>query len=318
MDDIAARFSFAAPEDGPLKRSLIRLIERLTGQPIFLSLYRQNRAAPVPGEPFFEAALRLLRLTLEGDLSPLNLVPQEGPVVFIANHPYGVLDGIAACVLAGRARPDFKIVINALLTGPEEMAPYALPIDFRETPEALQTNLRTRAEARRHLAEGGALLIFPGGTVSTRASLFRKEPAGDPAWKPFAVQLAQRSGATVIPFYFGGQNNWAFHAASHVSTTLRLGLLYHEVRLRMGTSVEAKIGDPIAPEALKTFGHAPAARADLWTWREGGAAAIWTAPFPPPRARYPGGIGGNGCDHPPESRLLSLAAPPGCLSFAAH
>ena len=274
MDDIAARFSFAAPEDGPLKRSLIRLIERLTGQPIFLSLYRQNRAAPVPGEPFFEAALRLLRLTLEGDLSPLNLVPQEGPVVFIANHPYGVLDGIAACVLAGRARPDFKIVINALLTGPEEMAPYALPIDFRETPEALRTNLRTRAEARRHLAEGGALLIFPGGTVSTRASLFRKEPAGDPAWKPFAVQLAQRSGATVIPFYFGGQNSRAFHAASHVSTTLRLGLLYHEVRLRMGTSVEAKIGDPIAPEALKTFGDRAAAtrRLRALTYGLGGRA----------------------------------------------
>jgi putative hemolysin len=254
MTEITPHFSFAAPEDGLLKRRAIRLIERLTGQPKFVSLYLGNRANPVPDEPFFEAALRLLALGVDFDQERLHAVPKEGPVIFVANHPFGVVDGIIACVLAGRARPDFKILINAVLTQPPEMEGYSLPIDFRETPEAVQTNLRARAEARKHLAAGGALLLFPGGTVSTRASLLRGTPAGDPAWKPFVAQLIQRSGATVVPFYFEGENSWAFHAVSHVSATLRLGLLFREVHARIGKTVAVKIGAPIPAFALNGIG----------------------------------------------------------------
>ncbi|MEQ8327526.1 MAG: lysophospholipid acyltransferase family protein [Parvibaculum sp.] len=254
MTEITPHFSFAAPEDGLLKRRAIRFIEKLTGQPEFVSLYLGNRADPVPGEPFFEAALRLLALGIDHDRERLEAVPKEGPVIFVANHPFGVVDGIIACVLAGRARSDFKILINAVLTQPPEMEGYSLPIDFRETPEALQTNLRARAEARKHLAAGGALLLFPGGTVSTRASLLSGEPAGDPAWKPFVAQLIQRSGATVVPFYFEGENSWAFHAVSHVSATLRLGLLFREVHARMGKTMAVKIGEPIPAYALNGIG----------------------------------------------------------------
>jgi putative hemolysin len=254
MNDIAAQFSFASPDDKPLRRLMIRSIERLTGQRDFVSLYRQNRENPVPGENFFEAALRLLRLELAGDLTRLDIVPRSGPVIFVANHPYGVLDGIAACVLAGRARPDFRILISAMLVGPEEMKPYSLPIDFAETPEALRNNLRTRADARRHLASGGSLLLFPGGTVSTRISPFHRGPAGDPAWKPFVVQLAQRSGAAIVPLFFEGENSWMFHAASHLSVTLRLALLFREVHARMGTAIGVKIGDPIAASSLNGVG----------------------------------------------------------------
>lgn len=254
MNEITPHFSFAAPEDGLLKRHVIRLIEKLTGQPKFVSLYLGNRASPVPGESFFEAALRLLALNMDCDLARLDAVPKQGPVIFVANHPFGVVDGIIACVLAGRARPDFKILINAVLTQPPEMEAYCLPIDFRETLEALQTNLRARAEARKHLAAGGALLLFPGGTVSTRVSPFRAETAGDPAWKPFVAQLVQRSGAAVVPFHFEGENSWAFHAASHISATLRLGLLFHEVRSRMGKTMKVTIGDTIPAYALNGIG----------------------------------------------------------------
>jgi len=274
MTEITPHFSFAAPEDGWLKRHAIRLIEKLTGQPRFVSLYLGNRANPVPGESFFEAALRLLALGIDFDRERLDAVPKEGPVIFVANHPFGVVDGIIACVLAGRVRPDFKILINAVLTQPPEMEGYSLPIDFRETPEALQTNLRARAEARKHLASGGALLLFPGGTVSTRASLVSGAPAGDPAWKPFVAQLVQRSGATVVPFYFEGENSWAFHAVSHVSATLRLGLLFREVHARMGKTMPVKIGEPIPAFALNGIGDRNAIARHLCslTYEMGGRA----------------------------------------------
>lgn len=253
-DEIAARFSFATPEDGAVKRALIRFVERWTGQPDLLRLYMQNRAEPRQGEAFFDAALRLLRLDVSYDQAKLAAVPATGPVVFVANHPYGVLDGLVACALVHRVRPDFKILINAILTSPPEMVPHALPIDFREDPVALETNLRTRAEARKHLADGGAILIFPSGTVSTRISPFSRKLAGDPAWKPFVAQLVQRARAPVLPLHIDGENSWAFHAASHMSLTLRLALLFREVRNQIGSAMRVSIGDIIPSVALEGLG----------------------------------------------------------------
>lgn len=244
------QFSFVAPGDSALRRRTIRMIERLVGQRELMQLYLQNRAAPRQDEPFFEAGLRLLRLGLVYDEAKLAAIPKDGPLIFVSNHPYGVLDGIGACVLAGRARGDFRVLINSLLTGPEEMRLNSLPIDFRLTREAMATNLQTRAEARRYLAEGGTLVVFPGGTVSTRPRAFSRRPAFDPAWKPFVSQLIQKSQASVVPLYFDGENGWAFHAASHVSSTLRIALLFREVRKQMGGSLHAHIGDVIPFEEI--------------------------------------------------------------------
>lgn len=244
------QFSFVAPGDGVLRRKTIRMIERLVGQRELMQLYLRNRAAPVRDEPFFEAGLRHLRLGLAYDEAKLAAIPKEGPLIFVSNHPYGVLDGIGACVLAGRARGDFRILINSLLTGPEEMRLNSLPIDFRLTRDAMTTNLQTRAEARRYLADGGTLVVFPGGTVSTRPKALSRQPAFDPAWKPFVSQLVQKSRASVVPLYFEGENGWAFHAASHVSATLRIALLFREVRKQMGGSLHVHIGDVVPYEEI--------------------------------------------------------------------
>ena len=248
--ELEEQFSFVSPGDSAFRRKIIRVIERLVGQRELMQVYLQNRAAPVAGEQFFEAGLRLLRIRLDYDEAKLAAIPKEGPLIFVSNHPYGVLDGMGACMLAGRARGDFRILINSLLTGPEEMRANSLPIDFRLTREAMATNLRTRAEARQYLAKNGTLVIFPGGTVSTRLSAFTRKPAFDPAWKPFVSQLIQKSRATVVPLYFEGENGWAFHAASHVSTTLRIALLFREVRKQMGGSLRVHIGDAIPYEEI--------------------------------------------------------------------
>ena len=268
------QFSFVSPGDGMFKRASIRLIEHFVGQRDLMNLYLKNRAAPVEGEPFFEAGLRLLRLQLDYDAERLAAIPKEGPLIFVSNHPYGVLDGIAACVLAGRARQDFRILINAILTGPEEMRANSLPIDFRLTREAMATNLRTRAEARRYLAGGGTMIIFPGGTVSTRRAPFSRSPAFDPAWKPFVSQLVQKSHANVVPLFFEGENGWAFHAASHMSLTLRLALLFREVRKQMGGRMRVHIGDVVPYEELAHIRdrYALAQHLRMLTYRAGGRA----------------------------------------------
>jgi putative hemolysin len=243
-------FSYAAESDPPVKRGLIRLVEKVTGQPELKRLYIQNRRYPRPSESFWQAAVRSLALDVRYDAAALARVPRTGPVVFVANHPYGVLDGIVIAWLVEQARPDFAILTNAVLLRAPEVRDFVLPVDFSETQEAQRTNLASRAAARARLDAGGAVVVFPAGGVSTAPDRLGRKPATDARWQPFVGQLVQRSKATVVPIGFGGQNSRLFQIASHVSQTLRLSLIFHEVKSRIGAQLPVGIGAPIPFEEI--------------------------------------------------------------------
>jgi putative hemolysin len=135
-----------------------------------------------------------------------------------------------------------------------------LPISFDETKEAVKLNLETRATALSFLADGGAIGVFPGGTVSTAARPFSKPM--DPGWRNFTAKMIARSGATVVPVFYTGQNSRLFQIASHLHYTLRLGLLLKEFRARIDEPVQVVIGEPITPEQLAPFKSDPAALMD--------------------------------------------------------
>lgn len=242
-------FSYADPTDPALKRFFIRLIERITGQPYLKYLYEENRANPVPGEDFWDAAIRKLELKLSLNDEVLAQWPKTGPLVVVANHPFGVLDGLIICHIVSQVRKDFRVLTNAVLLRAEEVRTFLLPVDFAETEEALKTNLRTRAEAKSHLMKGGCLVVFPAGGVSTTPTIWHKR-ALDAEWKNLTARLIAQSKAAVAPVYFAGQNSRLFQIASHVSMTLRLSLLFKEVHDRIGTEVHVRLGDVLPFERI--------------------------------------------------------------------
>ena len=261
MDDPI--FSYADPSDRPVKRHLIHLIERATGQRELKRIYLDNRRHPSPGESFFAAAVRRLAINVQYDAARLARIPRLGPVVVVANHPYGVLDGIVLSWLVEKVRSDFLVLTNAVLLRAPELKDYVLAVDFAGTPEATQINLESRARARDHLAGGGVVVVFPAGGVSTAPDRLGRRPAVDADWQPFTAQLIQRAKATVVPVCFSGQNSRLFQIASHLSQTLRLSLIFHEVRNRMGTSLPVAIGDPIPFARLSHIKDRHALASDL-------------------------------------------------------
>ena len=236
-------FSYASAEHPLLKRLVIQAMERMTGQPRLKRLYLEHQLNPVPDEDFWSAAVRKLELNLVYDRAKWNSMPPEGPLVIVANHPFGVLDGIVISYLTSRLRPRFKILTNSVLFRAPEVRPFLLPIDFAESREALATNIESRRLAMQELSEGGAVVVFPGGTVSTAPSTFAR--AVDPDWKPFTSKLIVSSRATVIPVYFEGQNSKLFQFASNVSQTFRESLLFKEVANKIGSDIRMSIGDAI-------------------------------------------------------------------------
>jgi len=244
-------FSYSDDTQPLLKRKTIQLIEKATGQPRLHKLYLDNQRSPVPGESFWQAAIRKLELLPRFDPATLANIPKTGPVVIIANHPYGVLDGLVMCWLIEQVRKDFFVLTHSLLLRAPEARTNLLPVDFTGTEEAFRTNLATREAARTHLAQGGCVVVFPAGAVSTAPDKLGRKPAIDWPWQPFTAQLIQRSKATVVPIFFGGQNSRLFQIASHVSPTLRLSLIFKEVHDRIGTALPLVIGRPITPDTIE-------------------------------------------------------------------
>lgn len=248
----APKLSYAAYFDHPLKRGMVRTIERLSGQPYLQRLYETYREN-LTDEPFFAAAVKLLNLDVEFSSARLAQIPETGPLVVVANHPFGVLDGLLISWLISLRRKDFKVLTNAILDGAPEASEWLLPIDFAPTKAAQATNIATRAESLERLNAGECIIVFPAGGVSTSPTPFYRA-AVDDTWKPFTAKLITRSEAHVTPIFFEGQNSRLFQWASHVAIELRLALIFREVKRRVGTAIPVHIGETLTPETLANAG----------------------------------------------------------------
>ncbi len=246
--DVARDISYAHSAQSRGGRALIRLMENATGR---LSLIR--RAAGYEhevagGRDFWQVMVDRYGLQLEVVGGSLDNLPKDGPLVVIANHPYGILDGLMLGHILSVVRGDFRILAHRIFRKAEELNRIILPISFDETKEAVALNLETRRESLRYLGQGGCIGIFPGGTVATAAKPFG-QPL-DPGWRTFTARMISKSGATVVPIYFDGHTSRLFQLASHLHTNLRMGLLIKEFRKRVDTPVRVVIGQPIPAEAL--------------------------------------------------------------------
>jgi putative hemolysin len=253
MDDGMGRtvLSYAAREDSMPKQAVIRLVERLSARRRIVRAYEQARSTLQPGDDIWAAALQSLDITVRYSAEKLAAVPREGPLVVVANHPFGVVDGLVVCYLVSTLRPDFKVVAMSTLWRVPEIREHILPINFAATREAATASARSRQAARALLGAGGCLIIFPAGAVSTARRVFGR--AVDADWHPFAGRLIMDYEAAVLPIRFDGKNGLLFQLASHISPTLRLSLLLQEAAKRMGTTVDAHLGDVLPFEALRSI-----------------------------------------------------------------
>ncbi|MGH6890896.1 MAG: 1-acyl-sn-glycerol-3-phosphate acyltransferase [Dongiaceae bacterium] len=242
--------TYADPAAPAWERALVNLIELMSGRAALVRLYEHWRAQwSLSGLSLWSSALYWLGVSLETEGEPWPpAVARQERLVIIANHPFGLLDGIAICALAEKLDRPFKILAHRQLVRVPEAIPYFLPIDFDEGDEAVRNNIEARRRALDALAAGETIVIFPAGGVSTaplRFPLKRFARADDLRWKNFAYRLIRSAGATVLPLYFVGQNGALFHAASKVSIAWRVALLVGELNKRRGKPLQVRVGRPI-------------------------------------------------------------------------
>lgn len=249
MRHVARDISYAHSGQTRAGRAMIRAMENATGR---LRLIRRAEGYDrdvAAGRDFWEVICARYGLRLDVTRGDLAAIPAEGPLVIVANHPYGILDGLMmGRILSERRGGDFKVLANDVFCRAPDLQRVILPISFDESKEAARANLASRSEALRYLGAGGAIGVFPGGTVSTAARPF-SQPM-DPSWRNFTAKMIARSGATVVPIFFEGANSRLFQLASHLHVTLRMGMLIREFRARTNGPVRVAIGAPIGPETI--------------------------------------------------------------------
>ena len=240
------RLTYALDSYSPFKRAVIKAIENLSGKNKIVKIYEDIPEKHAGRPEFFDIVLDKLNITLDIAETELKNIPSEGPVVFIANHPFGLLDGLIIAKLAASVRKDWAILINSAMDKFDDFDDNMLPISFEETREASRINIMTKKRAMKMLSEGGAVVIFPAGGVMTSEGFLG--PITGLEWKLFTAKMVQQSRATVVPVYFHGRNSRKFHVGSHLNNTLRSALFLHELMNKKGSTQKVSIGESIQPE----------------------------------------------------------------------
>ncbi|WP_136439880.1 lysophospholipid acyltransferase family protein [Pacificoceanicola onchidii] len=246
------KVSYANTFTNPWKANTIRAMEWATGKiPLLRMVRRFERMGPAEGQAFWTQALDIMGIELETPEEQIRRIPETGPVIIVANHPHGLVDGMVLAHLIGKVRTDYKILTRSLLTGVREIDPFMIPVPFPHEEDAREQSLAMRANAMAHLKDGGVIVLFPSGVVANSETWFG--PAVEAVWNPFTAKMVQRSGATVVPVFFPGQNSRAYQFANKLSATLRQGLLIHEVIHACRKPQKPVVGAPIGPDEVKAY-----------------------------------------------------------------
>nr|WP_319515296.1 lysophospholipid acyltransferase family protein [uncultured Cohaesibacter sp.] len=245
---VARDITYAYSAETRRGRAIIKLLENTTGRLQLIKRADGYEREVAAGRDFWEVMVERYGLSLDVIGGHLSNIPRSGPLILIANHPYGILDGLMMGHILSELRGDFRILAHKVFRKADDINRIILPISFEETKDAVRQNIETRKTALHYLGDGGAIGIFPGGTVSTAAKPFSRPM--DPNWRGFTARMIGKSGATVVPIFFDGHTSRLFQIASHMHYTLRMGLLIKEFRKRVDTPVKVVVGEPIGRDVL--------------------------------------------------------------------
>ncbi len=250
------KLSYANTFKNPWKANTIRAIEWLTAKPsLLLRIRRFEKAGVESGPAFWPQAVREMGIDVLTPEEQIARIPKTGPLVVVANHPHGLVDGMIMAEMIGRVRSDYKILTRSLLTGIQEIEEFMIPVAFPHEDDAQRKNIEMRKLSMQQLKDGGVVILFPAGVVACSETWFGR--VVEQEWNPFTAKMIFRSGATILPIYFPGQNSRWYQIANLISATIRQGLLLYEIRHSLGKPQSPVIGEPIGPQEVAEWKDNP-------------------------------------------------------------
>lgn len=239
------------------------LLERVFSLKDFQDLRRQvyrELEVPAPSRPdqctvsaleVVRKAHSLMNVSWNVHGSSLERIPREGPVVLVANHPFGGIEATLLLEILLSIRPDVRFLANFILRRLPETEEFSIYVDPFNRQQSTRLNLTPIRESINWVRMGGLLCIFPSGTVSHWH--FKTREVTDPPWSPTVGRIIRKAECPVVPIFIRGRNNWLFQTAGVIHPILRTALLPHEFLNKRGKQINLMIGNPISFEKLEAF-----------------------------------------------------------------
>ncbi|MEJ2021226.1 MAG: lysophospholipid acyltransferase family protein [Maritimibacter sp.] len=249
--------TYANSFENALQSGVIRAIEWVSGKVTIIRMVRRfERQGGGTGLAFWKRALDVMGVEIATPQEQFDRIPKQGPVVVVANHPHGLVDGMIMAEMIARVRDDFQILTRDLLTGLDEIAStFLIPVPFPHDKDAQKKSVEMRAKAMDRLKSGGLICVFPSGVVASSATAFG--PVEEAEWNVFTAQLIRRSGAKVVPIHFRGQNSRWYQIANRISSTLRQAMLLHEFVYVCNRRHNPVIGEPLEDAQMENLKSDP-------------------------------------------------------------
>lgn len=246
-------FRFDRPPPNSLLRFLWPVARPVLERALAFTELNQTylRTVQFPAGSFFDRALDALRVTY--GIHPVSAprIPSTGPLIVVANHPFGGVEGLILPAVLSAVRTDFRILGNYLLTRIPGIREFLITVDPFQSAASRARNVAPLREAFRWLDGGGALIVFPAGEVSHFQ--FREGCVTDPPWSPTIARLARRTGASVLPVFFEGRNRTLFQLAGLIHPRIRTLMLPRELLNKAGRMIRVRLGPVLSPHRLERF-----------------------------------------------------------------
>jgi putative hemolysin len=226
-------------------------IERLLGLSTLGRMY-EDATGPTLVEDFPERALDYLGIRWQARGAAIDSIPADGPLIVVANHPFGAADGLVLLSMIRQVRRDVRLLGNYLLKRIPELQPLIIAVDPFGGPDARAINRGMLRRAVDWTRRGGAVIVFPAGEVSCVPAA--DEALVDSPWKRGIARLVAQAGADVLPVYFDGRNSRGFEIAGRLHPRLRTALLPRELLRLRWRAVTAAIGRPIPASRVSAAG----------------------------------------------------------------
>lgn len=251
-------FSLKGSFRDPIRRKMFSVVggavEKLLAIDKINQIYYEASSKQDPGDHFAGKVLDTMRVEYDVRDEDLERIPVKGPVVVVANHPFGGLEGLVLASLLKSVRPDVKLMANFLLERIPDLRDFFIFVDPFGGAGSAKTNIKPLKETMAWLKGGGALGVFPAGEVSHID--VRKGGIVDPAWSTTIARIVKHAGAPVLPVYFAGSNSIIFQLMGLVHPRLRTAMLPHEFVNKIDKTIHVRVGNLIPFKTLEPMADA--------------------------------------------------------------